>query len=109
MTDAWRRGTRDESARSPLQGGEPRGGDPDAGDRGDRRDRRLRVGVGHPSGDPGRHRTFEVRAAYRESGGRPPAGPDRGRRANPAAPASPRVSPGSDGPTGGRRRGKEHR
>ena len=64
--DAWRRGTRDASARSPLQGGEyPK---PDA-DAGDRRDRQLRIGVGHPSGDPGRHRTFEVRAAYSEAAG----------------------------------------
>ncbi|MBA3416058.1 MAG: hypothetical protein H0U10_12620 [Chloroflexia bacterium] len=33
------------------------------------RDRHLRVGVSHPSGDPARHRTFEVRAAYRAGSG----------------------------------------
>ena len=27
--------------------------------------RHLRVGVSHPSGDPARHRAFEVRASYR--------------------------------------------
>jgi hypothetical protein len=69
MADAWHRGKREASTRSPLQGRDPRGGEPDAGNRGDRRDRRLRVGVGHPSGDPGRHRTFEVRAAYHAAAG----------------------------------------
>ena len=29
MSDAWSRGRRDESVRSPLQGGEPRGRDGD--------------------------------------------------------------------------------
>ena len=61
MTGAWGRGERDESSRSPLQGGEHRGqGD----DRGERRDRHVRLGVGHPSGDPARHRAFEIRAVY---------------------------------------------
>ena len=67
--DAWRRGTRDASVRSPLQGGESGGhGGPADGD-GERPERRIRVGVGQPSGDPGRHRTFEVRAAYSEAAG----------------------------------------
>ena len=61
VADAWGRGRRDESDRSPLQGGERRG----AGDvQGERSDRHLRVGVSHPSGDPARHRVFEIRAAY---------------------------------------------
>ncbi len=34
-----------------------------------RRDRHLRVGVSQPSGDPARHRSFEVRASYREGVG----------------------------------------
>ena len=61
MTDTWSRGGRDDSVRTPLQGGEH--GEP-AGNPGDRRDRHLRLGVGHPSGDPARHRVFDVRAAY---------------------------------------------
>ena len=61
MADAWSRGRPDESDRSPLQGGEHRGqGD----DRGERGDRHVRLGVSHPSGDPARHRVFEIRAAY---------------------------------------------
>ena len=69
MADAWRRGERDESVRSPLQGGAPPGDRGAAGDPLDRRDRRLRVGVGHPSDDPARHRAFEVRATYRAAAG----------------------------------------
>ena len=66
MADAWSRGTRDASGRSPLQGGEHRERD---GVGGSRADRSLRVGVGHPSGDPARHRVFDVRAAYDEAAG----------------------------------------
>ena len=64
--DAWRRGARDASVRSPLQGGEPAG---HADDRGGREERHIRVGVGQPSGDPAQHRAFEVRAAYRAAAG----------------------------------------
>ena len=61
MADAWSRGSRDGSDRSPLQGGEhPGRGD----DRGEHRDRHVRLGVSHPSGDPARHRVFEIRASY---------------------------------------------
>ena len=63
MADAWRRGSRDGSDRSPLQGGEQRG------ERGSREDRHIRVGVSHPSGDPARHRVFEVRASYSDAAG----------------------------------------
>ena len=34
-----------------------------------RGERHLRVGVSHPSGDPARHRAFDVRASYREGVG----------------------------------------
>lgn len=34
-----------------------------------RPERHLRVGVSHPSNDPARHRTFDVRASYREGVG----------------------------------------
>ena len=64
VADAWSRGTRDDSGRSPLQGGEHRA---ESGDHGERRDRHIRVGVSHPSDDPARHRVFEVRAAYDEA------------------------------------------
>ena len=64
MADAWSRGTRDESGRSPLQGGEHRAHD---GAPGERRDRHIVVGVSHPSGDPVRHRVFEIRASYDEA------------------------------------------
>ncbi len=66
MADAWNRGTRDASNRSPLQGGERR---VRGENRDDRRERSIRVGVGHPSGDPARHRVFEVRAAFDEEEG----------------------------------------
>jgi len=33
---------------------------------GNRQERHLRVGVSHPSGDPARHRAFDVRASYKE-------------------------------------------
>ena len=69
MTDAWRRGARDASVRSPLQGGESGGPGGPLGDEGGRAERRSRLGVGQPSGNPGRHRTFEVRAAYRAAAG----------------------------------------
>ncbi|MDP9355667.1 MAG: hypothetical protein M3R02_10390 [Chloroflexota bacterium] len=66
MSDPWNRGNRDASRRSPLQGGEPqtRGGTED-----DRRERSIRLGVSHPSGDPARHRVFEIRASYDEGAG----------------------------------------
>ncbi len=66
MSDAWNRGNRDTSNRSPLQGGEPpaHGGNQD-----DRRERSIRVGVSHPSGDPARHRVFEIRTSYDEAAG----------------------------------------
>lgn len=35
-----------------------------SGEREERRDRHLRVGVSHPSNDPARHRVFAVRASY---------------------------------------------
>ena len=64
MSEPWNRGTRDPSSRSPLQGGEsPTGG----GTQDDRRERSIRVGVSHPSGDPARHRVFEIRASYDEA------------------------------------------
>ena len=66
MADAWHQGTRDGSHWSPLQGGEHRGRD---GDRGDRRERHILVGVSDPSNDPARHRVFEVRASYDEAAG----------------------------------------
>ena len=77
MADAWSRGTRDESERSPLQGGERgghrghaggRGGREDGGGR-RREDRHIRLGVGHPSDDPARHRVFEIRASYSAAAG----------------------------------------
>ena len=61
MANDWSRGSRDGSARSPLQGGEHRRQDREHGGR---RDRHLRVGVSHPSDDPARHRVFEVRASF---------------------------------------------
>ena len=64
--DAWSRGMPDPSDRSPLQGGEPRAENADAGER---KDRHIRLGVSHPSDDPARHRVFEVRAAYDEAAG----------------------------------------
>ena len=66
MADAWRWGNRDESNRSPLQRGAQR---EDEGERGSRQDRYIRLGVSHPSGDPTRHRVFEVRATYSEAAG----------------------------------------
>ncbi len=35
-----------------------------SGERGERRDRHLRIGVSYPSKDPARHRVFAVRASY---------------------------------------------
>ena len=66
MTDAWERGIRDASARSPLQAGEHRG---PGGNQGERRDRYISVGISHPSNDPGRHRVFEILASYDEATG----------------------------------------
>ena len=61
MPHAWRRGAADASYRSPLQGGESRGRDDASGER---RDRHIRVGISHPSGDPARHRVFAIRATF---------------------------------------------
>lgn len=61
MADAWNRGARDASRRSPLQGGEPPG---QVDDQGERRDRHIRVGISHPSDNPARHRVFAVRASH---------------------------------------------
>ena len=66
MSEPWNRGTRDSSNRSPLQGGEPQTG---GRNQDDRRERSIRVGVSHPSGDPARHRVFEIRASYDEGAG----------------------------------------
>ena len=66
--NAWRRGTRDRSNRSPLQGGEHATAVP-SHDPGEPRDRHLRIGVSHPSGDPTRHRVFEVRATFDAAAG----------------------------------------
>ena len=66
MADAWDRGNRDVSGRSPLQGGEHQAL---GGIQEDRRDRSIRIGVSHPSGDPVLHRVFEVRASYDETVG----------------------------------------
>ena len=44
-------------------------GDGAAAKRGRPKDRYLRVGVGHPSGDATLHRDFEVRASYNEGAG----------------------------------------
>jgi hypothetical protein len=32
-------------------------------------ERHLRVGVSHPAGDPARHRTFDIRASYKDGVG----------------------------------------
>lgn len=34
-----------------------------------RADRYVRLGVGHPSGDPTRHRVFDIRATYSDEAG----------------------------------------
>ncbi len=57
--------SRGESERRPLQGSSGR-----ADDRpGERRDRHVLVGVSHPTGDPARHRVFEIRAVHHEETG----------------------------------------
>jgi hypothetical protein len=53
----------------PPDGGGKRNGTGEGAPGNGPRDRHLRVGVSHPSGDPARHRTFEVRAALREDSG----------------------------------------
>lgn len=65
MGREWATGGRDDTARTPLQGGR---GDA-SGDPGDRRDRHVLVGVSHPTGDPARHRVFEIRAVRHETTG----------------------------------------
>jgi len=66
VADAWDRGNRDVSGRSPLQGGEHQA---HGENQEERRERSIRVGVSHPSGDPALHRVFEVRASYDEATG----------------------------------------
>jgi hypothetical protein len=61
MSEAWSQGSPDESHRTPLQGGEHRGR---GEDRGERESRHLLLGISHSSGDPVRHRNFEVRAVF---------------------------------------------
>ena len=61
MSEAWNRGDRDASSRTPLHGGEHAG---HSNDRGARRPRHILLGVSHASDDPARHRHFEIRAAY---------------------------------------------
>lgn len=66
MSEAWRRGGRDESDRTPLHGGNQPG---QRADHGPREQRHILLGISHPSDDPARHRTFEVRAAFDEARG----------------------------------------
>jgi hypothetical protein len=61
MSEAWNRGDRDVSSRTPLHGGEQAG---PASDRGARQTRHILLGVSHASDDPARHRDFEIRATY---------------------------------------------
>ena len=61
MSEAWNRGGRDASARTPLHGGEHAGS---ATDRGEQQTRHILLGVSHASDDPARHRLFEIRAVY---------------------------------------------
>ena len=61
MSEAWNRGDRDASSRTPLHGGEHAG---PANDRGEQRTRHILLGVSHVSDDPARHRHFEIRATY---------------------------------------------
>jgi hypothetical protein len=61
MSEAWNRGDRDASSRTPLHGGEHAG---TGNDRGARRPRHILLGVSHASDDPARHRDFEIRASY---------------------------------------------
>jgi hypothetical protein len=61
MSEAWNRGDRDASARTPLHGGEHAG---PANDRGEQQTRHILLGVSHASDDPARHRLFEIRATY---------------------------------------------
>jgi hypothetical protein len=61
MSEAWNRGDRDVSSRTPLHGGEHAG---HSNDRGARQTRHILLGVSHASDDPARHRLFEIRATY---------------------------------------------
>ena len=61
MSETWKQGGRDASTRTSLQGGEQ--GEPED-DRGQRQTRHILLGVSHASGDPTRHRLFEIRAVY---------------------------------------------
>ena len=61
MSEAWSQGGRDETQRTPLQGGQHRG---HAEDHRARESRHILLGVSHSSGDPVRHRNFEVRAVF---------------------------------------------
>jgi hypothetical protein len=51
MSEAWNRGDRDASARTPLHGGEHAG---PANDRGEQQTRHILLGVSHASDDPAR-------------------------------------------------------
>jgi hypothetical protein len=64
MTEAWNRGDRDASARTPLHGGEHGEHAGPANDRGEQWPRHILLGVSHVSDDPTRHRHFEIRATY---------------------------------------------
>jgi hypothetical protein len=61
MSEAWNRGDRDASARTPLHGGEHAG---PASNRAEQQTRHILLGVGHASDDPARHHHFEIRAPY---------------------------------------------
>ncbi len=65
MGREWAEGGRDKTERTPLQGG----GRGTSGDPRERRDRHVLVGVSHPSGDPARHRVFEIRAVRHDATG----------------------------------------
>ena len=61
MSEAWNRGHRDASSRTPLHGGEHAG---NSNDRGARRPATSSSGSATPPDDPARHRHFEIRATY---------------------------------------------
>src|SRR5215207_5493179 len=68
MSEAWNRGDRDASSRTPLHGGEHAG---TGNDRGARRPRHILLGVSHASDDPARHRDFEIRSMVFQAPARP--------------------------------------
>jgi hypothetical protein len=61
MTETWKQGGRDASARTSLQGGEH---DEHLDNGGERHTRHILLGVSHASDDPAQHRHFEIRAVY---------------------------------------------